>query len=385
MLITRVELENIKNYETGEFEFGPGVTAICGPNGAGKTTILEAIAWALFDQLPYKKEDFLRRGSKKGAVRVTFQSKIDEREYTVYRDTGTGYYIYDPVTRMKVVEQKNQVAPWIKQNLGVDAGTDLKTLFTSTIGVPQGTFTVDFADQPARRKISFDKVLRVDEYQRSSEELRDLAKLMQMRESELREDIARLEVEVAKLGGLQDECATLQQNIKALAKELAEAERDLEQTRFRLGQLEDLRQQIDQMTGEEAALAARIQENERRRDSIADEVKRSRQAADIVAAAAAGYAAYNEAQASLAELDEQKTRREEIRKELSEKDREQVRIEADLRNQREKLRQLEADRSEVERLAVLVAQQESLENRRGELQTLLGQLDALNEDRKSVV
>ncbi len=71
MLITKVELENIKNYEAGSFEFEAGVTAISGPNGAGKTTIIEAIAWALFDQLPYKKEDFLRRGAKKGAVRVT--------------------------------------------------------------------------------------------------------------------------------------------------------------------------------------------------------------------------------------------------------------------------------------------------------------------------
>ncbi|HET9529307.1 MAG TPA: AAA family ATPase, partial [Blastocatellia bacterium] len=109
MLITRVELENIKNYEEGDFDFGPGVTAISGPNGAGKTTILEAISWALFDHLPYKKEDFLRRGAKKGSVRVTFESALDQRQYTVYRDTSTGYYVYDPITKLKLVEQKSQV------------------------------------------------------------------------------------------------------------------------------------------------------------------------------------------------------------------------------------------------------------------------------------
>ena len=80
MLITRVELDNIKNYEAGSFEFAPGVTAISGPNGAGKTTILEAISWALFDHLAYKKEDFLKRGAKKGSVRVTFISALDGRE-----------------------------------------------------------------------------------------------------------------------------------------------------------------------------------------------------------------------------------------------------------------------------------------------------------------
>ncbi|HEY0385443.1 MAG TPA: AAA family ATPase, partial [Pyrinomonadaceae bacterium] len=131
MIISKVELENIKNYDEASFEFEPGVTAISGPNGAGKTTIIEAIAWTLFDQLPYKKEDFLRRGAKKGVARVTFVSTIDGREYTVYRDTSTGYYIYDPITKLRLVEQKQQVAGWLKQHLGVDPTTDLKTLFTS--------------------------------------------------------------------------------------------------------------------------------------------------------------------------------------------------------------------------------------------------------------
>src|SRR5215213_4199631 len=95
MHVTRVELENIKSYERAEFSFERGITAITGENGAGKTTILEAIAWSLFDMLDYRKEDFLRRGAKKGIVRVTFESDIDERRYTVYRDTGQGYYVHD--------------------------------------------------------------------------------------------------------------------------------------------------------------------------------------------------------------------------------------------------------------------------------------------------
>ncbi|MBA3804808.1 MAG: AAA family ATPase, partial [Acidobacteria bacterium] len=66
MHVTRVELENIKSYEHRVFTFARGTTAITGENGAGKTTILEAIAWALFDTLEYSKDDFLRRGAKRG-------------------------------------------------------------------------------------------------------------------------------------------------------------------------------------------------------------------------------------------------------------------------------------------------------------------------------
>ena len=90
MHVTRIELENIKSHANSEFTFERGTTAITGENGAGKTTILEAIAWALFDTLEYSKDDFLRRGAKKGSVRVTFESDLDERLYTVYRDTGQG-------------------------------------------------------------------------------------------------------------------------------------------------------------------------------------------------------------------------------------------------------------------------------------------------------
>src|ERR1044071_7135240 len=250
MLITRVELDNIKNYEEGSFEFEPGVTAISGPNGSGKTTLIEAIAWALFDQLPYKKEDFLRRGAKKGAVRVTFASALDGREYTVYRDTSTGYYIYDPITKMRLVEQKQQVGAWLKQHFGVEASTDLKSLFSSTIGVPQGTFTVDFAEQPSKRKISFDKVLRVDEYQRSAEDLRSLVRLVETHEGELREEIARVEVEVAQLDGLLAERARYEAHIEQMKEALAEAETERDRARIELERFGELRKSIEQMTAD---------------------------------------------------------------------------------------------------------------------------------------
>lgn len=377
MLITKVELENIKNYEAGSFEFESGVTAISGPNGAGKTTIIEAIAWALFDQLPYKKEDFLRRGAKKGAVRVTFASALDGREYTVYRDTSTGYHVYDPITKMRLVEQKQQVGSYIKQHLGVEAGTDLKSLFTSTIGVPQGTFTVDFAEQPSKRKFSFDKVLRVDEYQRSSDDLRPLVRLVEAHEGELREDIARIEVEVSKLDGLIAERARFETLIKQMELELSAAETARDHARIELARCDDLRKSIEQMTADSAALRSRIEESAQRLAEVTQEVQRSRDAQAVVAAAAAGYASYNDSNDRLSELEPQALQRDALKKEVSEKEREHFRVEASVQTQRDKVAQLEADGREVERLAPLVTEQEEIEKRRADLQTQLGEINAL--------
>src|SRR5690242_1885338 len=109
MHISKIELEDIKSHRHSTFEFARGTTAITGENGAGKTTIIEAIAWVLFDLLKYKKEDFVRRGAAKGIVHVTFVSGLDEREYVVYRDTGTGYNVSDPRLGARIADKKEEV------------------------------------------------------------------------------------------------------------------------------------------------------------------------------------------------------------------------------------------------------------------------------------
>jgi predicted transcriptional regulator len=41
-----------------------------------------------------------------------------QREYLVTRDTGGPCFVYDPVTKSRLVEQKNQVLPWLRQQIG---------------------------------------------------------------------------------------------------------------------------------------------------------------------------------------------------------------------------------------------------------------------------
>src|SRR5205085_12186602 len=163
MHISKIELENIKSHSSSTFEFTRGTTAITGYNGSGKTTMIEAIAWTIFDLLEYKKEDFLRRGAKKGWVKITFESGLDEREYVVYRDTGSGYNVTDPRLQTRIADKKEEVFRFLWQHLGLEPGTDLRTLFRQAIGVPQGTFTAIFLEGATDRKIAFDRLLKVEE------------------------------------------------------------------------------------------------------------------------------------------------------------------------------------------------------------------------------
>src|SRR5690606_25745705 len=115
-----------------------------------------------------KKDDFVRRGAKKGTARVTFESGLDEREYTVIRDTGTAYFVYDPQLGMRVADKKEEVTRFLWQHLGVEPGTDLESLYKHAIGVPQGTFTAIFLATAAERKKTFDTLLKVEEYRRGA-------------------------------------------------------------------------------------------------------------------------------------------------------------------------------------------------------------------------
>src|SRR5690349_5427652 len=206
MHVSKVELENIKSHIDSKFEFSRGTTAITGRNGAGKTTIIEAIAWTLFDVLDYKKEDFVRRGAKKGAARVTFESSLDEREYVVYRDTLTGYNVADPQLGKRIADKREEVTRFLWQHLGLEPGTDLRALFKEAVGVPQGTLTAIFNGTPLERKATFDRLLKVDEYRQAAEKLRDTAKYLESNISEIDVRIARAEGELMRVERTEVEC-----------------------------------------------------------------------------------------------------------------------------------------------------------------------------------
>lgn len=199
MHITKIELKDVKSHADSTFEFSRGSTAISGENGAGKTTLIEAVAWTLFDVLDYKKDDFVRRGAKKGIARVTFESGLDERLYTVYRDTGTGYYVHDPALKLRIADKKEEVCRFLWLHLGVEAGTDLDSLFRRAIGVPQGTFTAIFLETGLERKKAFDKLLKVEEYRRGADELLKTSRYLDQKVAEVREKIAHAEGQLARI------------------------------------------------------------------------------------------------------------------------------------------------------------------------------------------
>lgn len=244
MHIARIELENIKSHASANFEFTRGTTAITGENGAGKTTIIEAIAWVLFDLLEYKKEDFIKRGEKRGVARITFESGLDEREYIVYRDTGAGYHVTDPRLNTRIADKKEEVFRFLWQHLGLEPGTDLKSLFRQAIGVPQGTFTAIFLEGTTERKAAFDRLLKVEEYRQAAEKLRETSRLLAVQIANARETIARAEGELSRSEPVKEEYKTVSERSSAIEIEIGSLTSDLSAKQTRVNELDDLERRV---------------------------------------------------------------------------------------------------------------------------------------------
>jgi exonuclease SbcC len=224
-MIKEVKLVNVKSYSHQSIKFSEGVNAIIGENGAGKTTILEAVGFALFDSLPYKIGDFLRRGEKRGEIRVRIIGR-DERVYEIVRkigETGTlEYYVNDPETG-RVAEGIAEVTSWIKENFGFEV--EPKTIFENAIGVAQGKMVSQFLESPSVRDRIFSPILGVEGYKKAFEKSREYENYVNEKIVKAEKSIAVLEKEVEIKQKLENKRKELIERRSNLTNELEEIEK----------------------------------------------------------------------------------------------------------------------------------------------------------------
>ncbi len=375
--ITKVEIKNIKNHAESEFVFQPGVVAICGPNGSGKTTILEAIAWVLFDHLDYKRDDFLKRGTKKGQVTVGFISNLDGREYVVTRDTGGGYSVFDPATKIRLVEQKSQVVPWLEHHIGVEPGTDLAALFKSTVGVPQGAFTYDFSLPPSNRKSVFDQILKVEEYRKASDHLRDTVRHVDGRIAEVDKKLAEAEGELKKYDETKREHDAVERLVKSLQAEQTMAEAERERSLREVEHFGELERSIEIKRGIIERLRVKLELTQGSLTTAREAAEEARGAAKIVETARQGYDDYLAAVKHLPELERRRELRDTLRNRTAAVEHELIEARSRSLRSQERMSEVVSAREGMTLLARKVEEQNAIEQRRSELREGRGELLSL--------
>jgi exonuclease SbcC len=384
MHITKIELEDIKSYADSTFEFSPGTTAITGENGAGKTTLIEAVAWTLFDLLDYKKDDFVRRGAKRGVARVTFESGLDERLYTVYRDTGAGYYVYDPAIKTRIADKKEEVTRFLWQHLGVEAGTDLESLFRRAIGVPQGTFTAIFLESATDRKKAFDKLLKVEEYRRGADELLKTSRFVEQQIQSVSVNIARAEGELSRIEIVEEEHKNLAKQAAALEKELTHSDEIVSQKLASVAEFDVRENKLDLVKASRDTLHAESSRAEIVLRHAESGVEQARLAAEKIKVATPDAEKYAAAVARLRELERERVERDKLRAELSKTEAAIAAVKAEQKHAQERLENALNAHKTIEQLREPLSEQERLEKEREVLRDRLAKAKAVGDQVKSL-
>ena len=377
MHITKIELEDIKSHQAATFEFQRGTTAITGANGAGKTSIIEAVAWTLFDLLDYKKDDFVRRGAKKGVVNVTFESGLDERLYRVYRDTGTGYYVYDIALKNRIADKKDEVTRFLWQHLGVEAGTDLESLFRRAIGVPQGTFTAIFLETAAERKKAFDKLLKVEEYRQGAEKLGETARFINAQITAAREKIARAEGELARFETVEIEHRNYETQAKELSVALGEIVKELTEKTASVKSFETIETRVNELKAAFEKLHTEKIRAEITLEQKAHEFTQARAAAERIRLVQTDYETHVAAIGKLKEFERERGEREKLEREKTKIETAQINVTADRKRLQENLEKSLAAHTEIEFLKPKIVEQETTEKRRESLRNDLAKAGAI--------
>ncbi|GCE19230.1 AAA family ATPase [Dictyobacter kobayashii] len=366
MLITRIELENIKSYRQVSVDFRRGTTAISGSNGAGKTTLVEAIGFALFGYLPYNQEQFVREGEKGGKV-VVHLIGSDDRPYTVERRCGTGarWLVYDEEADMRL-EQRADVMDKLHELFGIDNERSLEALFRDALGVPQGTFTSIFLDTATKRKQTFDALLQIEDYQTAAKYLLGTQNYYKEQKQAQQVIIDRLQYETRELDDWRTllhsqrlvEQANTEKNLQ-FSEQLSHYEKRRTILEQQAEQVRNLGTQYDQARSSYEFAHSRLQDRQQ-------SFQTAREAQQIVLENQDAYQSHEQANATLRQLRRDATNRDALRQQQAQTQSLLIQVNERITHQKKYLQEVEHARRRIADLAPQVEQQVELERQRDE-------------------
>ncbi|MBV9707156.1 MAG: AAA family ATPase, partial [Chloroflexi bacterium] len=383
MLITRIELENIKSYCHTSIDFRRGTTAISGTNGAGKTTLVEAIGFALFDYLPYSQAHFVREGEKHGRVVVHLMGS-DDRPYVVERRCGSGsrWFIYDQEADYNCADQRVDVLDKLHDLFGIDRERSLDALFKDALGVPQGTFTAIFLEAASKRKQTFDTLLQIEDYKLACDYLLDVQKHYKEQMRTQQDKINQLTYETRELESwrlalkekrLLDEQQKEQNARWSQCLKQHEERKDLLEEQSR--QVEQLRQRHEQCQKDWENARQLLKEREQF-------LQAARTAQQIVDISSADFQQYQQANETLKRLRQDEQRRNELRQRQNTLQHAAAASQANINNWQDRLNEVATARQHLAQLTPLLAQQAHFEQQRDTLMQKVTRYEALGSEVK---
>ncbi len=384
MLITRIELENIKSYRHLVVDFRRGTTAISGANGAGKTTLVEAIGYALFGHLPYNQGQFVREGEKQGKI-VIHLIGSDDRPYEVERRCGTGgqWMVYDREADHRV-EQRADVLDKLHELFGIDRERPLDSLFRDALGVQQGTFTSIFLEAASKRKQTFDALLQIEDYETAFKYLLDVRKQYDEQIQEQKNEIQRLEIETRELPDWHAQLKSARQEDEQKKRLNEQHTRRLAERQARFAVLQQQRERLDATKSAFQQQQTRSGAAQQLLESRERAMQDARQAQQALEGSQADFTRYQQADTLLQQLRKDERQRNTLQRQSNDYKNTLATIQADIRNLEGRLQEVERARKRLADLAPSVERQYELEQQQSTLNQQVMQYNGLLKEIKKL-
>ena len=354
MQLHSLKLINFRQHVETELVLGPGITAVIGPNGAGKTTLLEALAWAFYgNQAARGGRDSIRwnRAPARSQVRVEVAFTLGAHEYVASRSLY-GAELYQDGSSSPIANSQQAVTDALTRLFGMTREEFFHTYFTS-----QKELAVMAGMGPTERGRFLSRILGYEKLRMAQDTLRS-------RRSELKGELAGLERGLQSVEQLEAERQQEERRLESVTKAVSGATKQkgaadaaFETEKPSWDRMVELRDSVRTLDGERRSAEQNVVAARREFDRL------DRDLAEVL-----------EAQRELRPVDEELRPVPELRAELDRLDEEAK----GAGRRREVVGQLEAIKSEVERLderlakmddaeQVLAAAEGALERARGDL------------------
>lgn len=237
MKIKKLNLKNIRSYNSEEISFPEGSLLLAGDVGSGKTSILLAIEYALFGLQPGQTGSALLRNNK-NLAEVSLELEIDGKEILIERKLRRGTKTinndYAAITidgkkfECSITELKSRVL----KILGYPSEFIKKTnlLYRFTVYTPQEQMKQIIIEDPQARLNILRYIFGIDKYKTIRENLQILLSKIKDDSKELQGEIKGLDKEKENLKTLKSISLLLSSKIKEIEFLMSKKIKEREQT-----------------------------------------------------------------------------------------------------------------------------------------------------------
>ncbi|MBE9170485.1 exonuclease subunit SbcC [Pleurocapsales cyanobacterium LEGE 06147] len=328
MIPLQLTLHNFLSYREATLDFrGLHTACICGANGAGKSSLLEAITWVIWGKSRTATEDDVIYAGANN-VRVDFEFICNSQTYRIIRSRARGRSSslelqvatesgrFRSLTAKGLKATQEQIIGYLK--------LDYETFINSAY-LRQGRADEFMLRRPSERKQILADLLKLDRYEQLATQAKDLAKEYKGQAEQLEQSLEPLEEQLgqkkevkAEIAGLSVELTQLQQvqeSDRARLQQLQAVEHQRQAWEQQLSwqqiQYQNLVQDCDRLEKDIATIQGQLRELEeiiQQEPEIVDGYNQLLRTQAQEKDFSAKFAAYQEAQQRVADLQQQLAR-----------------------------------------------------------------------------